>query len=263
MEFLEHPAVRLLLLISTRLTGLFLLMPAFSSRAVPMRVRAWALLLFSFFLLPVVDTGQGASVGPIELSPETLAQEFVVGLVLGLGAALLLSAGESAGDMLAVQMGLSGADVLDPSSGTQMPVLGQLIGLFLLASFFSVGGPLVLLESLSASFEVFPPGQPILGERGLLQAALMAKAQFSLGLRFAAPVVAAMMMGNAVLGVLARTVPQLNVLLMAFPLQIGLGLLVLSLTLPLLAAFMAGWEGHYIPLVEEVLGRGSGAMGVR
>lgn len=261
MAFLEHPTVRLFLLVSTRLSGLFLLMPAFSSRAVPMRVRAGALLLFSFLLVPVVGGGEGTNAGQVELSPETLAQEFILGLVLGLGSALLLSAGESAGDMLAVQMGLSGANVLDPSSGTQMPVLGQLLGLFLLASLFAVGGHLVLLESLRASFAAFPPGQPSLSEGGLLQGVLMAKTQFALGLRFAAPVVAAMMMGNAVLGVMARTVPQLNVLLMAFPLQIGLGLLVLALALPLMAAFMGGWEGHYIPLVEEVLSGASRARG--
>ena len=64
-----------------------------------------------------------------------------------------------------------------------------------------------------------------------------------------------MMIGNAILGVFAKTVPQLNVLMMAFPLQIGIGLLTLALSLSLIAAFFAGWPEHYADLVSQVLER--------
>ena len=73
----------------------------------------------------------------------------------------------------------------------------------------------------------------------------MGSAMFALGLRFAAPVIAAMMISNAALGVIARAVPQMNVLMMAFPVHISLGLLVLGITLPMIATFYSSWSVTY------------------
>ncbi len=256
MELFRGDTAQILALVSTRLTGLFLIAPVFSSRAVPVRVRSALLLVFSLLLLPAATASAEGSAGVSpRVLPVSLVTEVVLGLVLGLGAALFIAAAESAGDMLAVQMGLSGANVLDPSSGTQMPIVGQFLGLFALTLILAVGGHLVLLETLTVSLRVFPPGGPLDLEQGIPGAVGMLGAQFVLGLRFAAPVVAAMMIGNATLGVMAKTVPQLNVLMMAFPLQIGIGLLTLALTLPLIAAYFGNWPDHYTLLTGDVLER--------
>ena len=90
---------------------------------------------------------------------------------------------------------------------------------------------------------------------GILASVGTLGSQFVLGLRFAAPVVAAMMIGNAALGVTAKTVPQLNVLMMAFPLQIAIGLLTLALSLSLIAAFFGDWPEHFAELVSGVVER--------
>ncbi len=251
MELLQSRTVHLLLLVSTRLTGLLLVAPVFSSRVLSVRLRAALLLLLSVVLLPAAGAGGGA--GWVRATPTALATEAVVGIVLGLGAALFVAAAESAGDMLAVQMGLSGANVLDPSSATQLPVVGQFLGLFVVALLVATGGHLEMLEALAASFRALPPGADLQTREGLMAAVRLGSVQLFLGLRFAAPVVAAMMIGNTALGILARTVPQLNVLLMAFPLQIGIGLLTLALTLPLLAAFFGGWAGRYEGVVSGAL----------
>ncbi len=179
------------------------------------------------------------------LGAATLGTEAVLGLTLGLGAAVFIAAAESAGDMLAVQMGLSGANVLDPISSTQMPVIGQFLGLFVTALLLASGGHLALLEVLHRSLQAFPPGGPVNLEGGVTATVALLGSQFVLGLRFAAPVVAAMMIGNAVLGVTAKTVPQLNVLMLAFPLQIGIGLVTLGLSLSLIAAFFGDWPEQY------------------
>ena len=254
MEIFRSETAQVVLLLSTRLTGLFLIAPLFSSRAVPMKVRAALLLLLTFLLLPTAATSlESPATETAGGLPVKLASEAILGITLGLGAALFIAAAESAGDAIAVQMGLSGANVLDPSSGTQMPVIGQFLGLFALALLLGVGGHLVILEALAASLKAFPPGQPLSLEPGLLASVKMLGAQFVLGLRFAAPVVAAMMIGNAALGVMAKTVPQLNVLMMAFPLHIGIGLVALGVTLPFIATFFGDWPAHYTDLVDGAL----------
>ena len=104
------------------------------------------------------------------------------------------------------------------------------------------GGHHAILEVLTASLHALPPGSTLNLEEGITASVNILGSQFILGLRFAAPVVGAMMIGNSILGVMAKTVPQLNVLMMAFPLQIGIGLLTLALSLSLIAAFFAGEE---------------------
>jgi flagellar biosynthetic protein FliR len=189
----------------------------------------------------------------VAVSPVTILTEASVGILLGLGAAVFVAAAEAAGDTLAVQMGLSGANVLDPLSETQMPVLGQLMGLFVLAMIVSVGGHVVILEALVASLHAVPVGSGFDAAGYLGGAVGLGSLLFLLGLRFAAPVVAAMMIGNAALGVLARTVPQLNVLMVAFPLQIAIGLFTLSVSLPLVATFFSSWPVTYVDVVSELL----------
>jgi flagellar biosynthetic protein FliR len=75
----------------------------------------------------------------------------------------------------------------------------------------------------------------------------------ALGLRFAAPVVAAVLLANVALGVLSRAVPQLNVLMVAFPVQIAAGLFVLAASLPLLGAVLSGWPDAYGSLSTELI----------
>lgn len=219
-----------------------------------MKLRTGLLLLFTGLLLPsALAASQMPGPGVGQVTPAALGAELILGMTLGLGAAVFVSAAESAGDMLAVQMGLSGANVLNPVSGTQMPIIGQFLGLFVMAMLLATGGHLVIIDALAASLRAFPPGGPMDLQGGIQATVGVLSSQFLLGLRFAAPVIGAMMMGNAILGVLAKTVPQLNVLMMAFPLQIGIGLFTLALSLSLIAGFYADFPEHYSSLIDRVL----------
>lgn len=256
MEIFQTQTAHCIGLLSTRLSGLLIVAPVFSSRAIPMRVRTGVLVLLTALLLPpAMAASRLASGGIPRFGPAALGAEVILGLSLGLGAAVFVAAAESAGDMLAVQMGLSGANVLNPVSGTQMPIVGQFLGLFVMALLLASGGHIAILEVLTASLRVFPPGSPMDLEAGITASVGILATQFVLGLRFAAPVVAAMMIGNAALGVTAKTVPQLNVLMMAFPLQIAIGLMTLALSLSLIAAYFGDWPEHYAELVSGVLQR--------
>ncbi|NJD19389.1 MAG: flagellar biosynthetic protein FliR [Gemmatimonadetes bacterium] len=230
-------------LLLLRLTGLLWMAPLFSGRMIPGTVRTALAVVLAALLWPAAVDAGGATAARLNVA--TVLVELGVGLTLGLGAAVFVGAAESAGDTIAVQMGLSGANVVDPSSQTQLPVLGQLLGLFATMLILSTGGHVVILRALHASLELVPPGQPVDVEHGALAVVALGGRLLSLGLQFAAPVVAAMMMANAALGVLARTVPQLNILMVAFPIQIAVGLFVLAATLPVIASTFAAWPDAY------------------
>jgi len=237
-----------------RMTGLMLVAPVLSSRAIPMAIRVAMAVVLTVLLLPLALPPAGAV--PPALSAGTLTGELAVGVLLGLGAALLLGAAEAAGDMMAVQTGLSGANVLAPGSETQLPVLGQLMGLLVLAAIVSTGGHLLLIQVLGASLELAPPGRLPGLMAGVTETISLGSHLLGIGLVLASPVVAVTLVGNVALGILSRAVPQLNVLMVAFPLQIALGLLVLASSTLLLGSILSGWgegfAGWAFPLLERI-----------
>jgi len=239
-------------LLLMRLTGLVWIAPVFSGEAVPAQVKAALIVLLLFLLWPV---GSVSHVPDAAFTVPAAMREALIGLTLGLGAAIFVGAAEAAGDMLAVLMALSGANVVDPMSKTQVPILGQLLGLTVLSLIVATGGHLVVLGALRDSLTLIPIGGEIRLQEGTLAVVELGGTIFMLGLKFAAPVMGAMMMGHATLGILARTVPQLNVLMVAFPLQIGIGLFVLAATLPLLGTQFSAWPAAYRDLASDLLTR--------
>jgi len=250
MELLNLREAHLVGLLLMRNTGMVLSAPFFTSRALPMALKAAVIVLFTLLLFPIASI---AAPDGARIRPSTFLAEITVGVILGLGSGLMIGAAEAAGDTLAVQMGLSGANVVNPISATQLPVLGQLLGLTVTTLLLVTGAHLVVLRALSASIELLPPGST-LETAGLADlVGRYGTVLFGLGLRIAAPVVAAMLLGYTALGVFARAVPQLNVLMLAFPLQIGLGLLTLSFLLPLAAPLFASWADTYLELIRTGL----------
>lgn len=258
MDVAFSDPVLLWALLLFRLTGLVFIAPLFSAVVIPARMKAALTIILTFFLLPGAIAGLD---GPVVFSITAVLTEVVVGLVVGLGAALFVGAAEVAGDMLAVQMGLSGASIVDPMSRNQVPVIGQILSLMALMLILSSGGHASMIAALSASLDWVPPGSTLDLTAGLATATQIGSALFLLGLRFAAPVIGALMIGHVSLGVLARTAPQMNVLMMAFPLQIAVGLLVMGLTLPNLAVSFSDWSLGYGDLVGQLLERLAPAEG--
>jgi flagellar biosynthetic protein FliR len=240
----------LLALFGARVSGLVLVAPVFSSRTVPPMVKAGLVVLVTLLLAPVAIAG---AAGGAAVTPAAMLSETLVGFAIGLGAALLVGAAEAAGEVMAIQIGLSGAAILDPINQTQVPALGQFMQLFALALLLSLNLHLVMLDALAASARVVPVGAPLDLANGASAMVRAGGTLFVLGLRFAAPVIAAVLVANVALAALSRAAPQLNILQLAFPIQIAIGLLTLLASLPLIAAVGQGWTGMYDGMVGGVL----------
>jgi flagellar biosynthetic protein FliR len=241
-------------LFATRLGGLVLIAPVYSARTVPVAVRTALVLLITAAMAPAL-VGQATVV----VTPATFASELLIGFAIGFGAAIFVGATEVAGDILALQGGLSGAATLDPLTGIQSQALSHFLKLLVVTLLLVGGGHILMLEALADSIVALPPGQPIAAADGMLTMAMLGGSLFTVGVQIAAPVMAAVFVGNLAMGVLARIAPQMQVFMLAYPLQIVISLLVLMLSLPLLGVTMAGWNEHYRTTVIglfDVLGGG-------
>ena len=241
-----------LVLLALRLTGLLLVAPVFSAKTIPVRVRTGFLLVLTLLLAPVAVRALGARAGLVAVTPETFAAELVVGFALGFGAAVLVGAVETAGDLMATTIGLSGATLLDPMSGGSSPALAQFSQLFAVTLLLALDGHLVMLGALAESVRALPVGGAVDLPAGLAALVASGSTLFLLGLRFAAPAIAAAMIGNTALAVLTRVAPSINVLTVAFPLQAALGLTAVTAAFAMTATWMVGWNGHYGDAIGRV-----------
>ena len=168
-----------------------------------------------------------------------------------------------AGEWLAVEMGLAGATTVNPNATESTPVLGNLMSVTALVLLLAVDGHIAMIEALAASTEVVPLGVGIESDGLAESVAAMGVSLFRMGLRFAAPAIAVLLTVNAALGILARAVPQINMLMIAFPVQIGLGLLALALGMPLLTGVFGSWpvsyEGILVDAFRDLIPPGVGA----
>ena len=239
------------ILLAARIGGMILIAPVFSAKAIPMKLRTAVLVIFTVVLVPVARAHAGSL--PI-LTPLTLLSETIIGFGLGLGTALVLGAASAAGDMMSVQMGLAGASVLDPMTSIQVPVLGQFMTAFATLLLFSSGGHLIMIDSLGTSLDVMPVGiVPDLGA-GMLAMSKLGGHLISLGVMFSAPVMASTMLANVSLAILTRAAPQLQIITVAFPLQIVTGLFTLAASVSLIAVWFNGWPAYHDGLLNRILG---------
>ena len=216
-----------------RVAGIVVAIPAFSSRSVPLHVRIGLLIGFTVILFPIVSD----QVRPLSLSwPQVvplLFTEFMVGMVLGFAISFVMNAFIIAGELIGIQMGINLISALDPVAGGQVPILGQFMGLLGMLIFLAIDGHHMMFEALVASFQLVPP-MHVHFSGFLVESVLkLGLGMFVLALKVGAPVMIAVFIVTLAMGILGRTLPQLNVMLNNVPMTIGVGLLVLGLSLPL------------------------------
>lgn len=224
-------------LVLSRLGGLFLLAPIFSSTAIPRQVRLLLLLALTGVVYPLVDPGPflGHGVDLYELAP-AIAGEVMIGAALGLFALLPLIGVQLGGLLMGQQMGLAIAQILNPATNISGDNIGQTLFMMTLTGFVMVGGLDLLIGGVVHSFAQVPLGAvtvqmvPVDVVVGLLMSG------FELAMRIALPVLVIIFLENVAVGFIMKTVPSLNILNFGFPLRIMLGLFVLTASL----GFMAG-----------------------
>lgn len=233
----DHAAVFLLML--TRCSGIFMIAPFFGSLNIPVTIRAAAAFAFTLVLFPVVD-GLGTVAAPPSVWAFTgsVLAELFIGWLIGFIAYVCFSAIHMAGKVMDMQVGFAVVNVMDPTSGQQIPLIGSLLYNLGIIVFLVTNGHHVIITALAESFRMVPLAamQPNLSLTMLLVD--FTNGIFVTGMKIAMPVTFAILLVNVALGILARTMPQMNIFVVGIPLQLMVGVGVLSMLLPFYVMFL-------------------------
>jgi len=169
-----------------------------------------------------------------------LAIEILVGLLLAFAAVTVFATVQFAGEIIGVQMGLALANVVDPTSNMQISTVSQMFNLIAVLMFLAGDGPGNLLRAFAQGYEAMPPGAFVPTAESMFEAIAQVGTLFSLAVRIALPVITALMLVSLTLGVLGRTVPQMNLIVVGFTIKIVVGIFVMAISVPLFGETIIG-----------------------
>jgi flagellar biosynthetic protein FliR len=200
----------------SRVSGLVLTAPTFTGSYIPRQVRVFLAVGIALVILPTQWSAPFDAPTNVVDFAVLIAAELLTGMALGLGVAILAAGLQLSGQIIAQMSGMALADVLNPGSETDLPVFSSMLYMVTLAVFLVIGGHRALVDALLRTFQAFPIGHGgATGALGETLSALMSES-FSLGLRAAAPAMVALLLATLVLGLIGRTLPQLNILVLGF-----------------------------------------------
>lgn len=225
-----------------RVGAILFFVPIFSSRTIPIQVKVALSLIISLSLFSLLAHPNYNLSGIDEPVTLTLAiiKEIMLGITIGFAARLVFAAIELGGQVMGFQMGYGMVNLLDPISETQVSIMTQWTNLMAIMIFLIINAHHWFIRALIKSFELIPIAGSQISTPLTENLVYMTGNIFVIALKIAAPIIAAILFTNTALALVARTVPQINVFIIGFPLQIAMGLLILILTLPFLVGYISG-----------------------
>lgn len=220
--------------IFARLLGFFRLAPVFNRKEIPGMVKIALALILTVVLTCVVKPEVTIIKDSFVLS---ILLNMVVGAMIGYIAQLILLAVDAGGDMVNMQMGLSSAMVLDPTTSSQVSIVGKCFSFLGLLIFIQLGGVYWLLNALIHSFEIFPLDGTVIPLSQLVNMdylVSMSSNVLYMGLQIASPILLATLGQDIILGVISKTAPQVNVFQLSFLFKPVLGAAIMVWILPML-----------------------------
>ena len=213
-----------------RLCTALMVLPGFGESTITPRVRLVFALALAVVLLPLVaEVLPPIPAGPLAVFV-LLSGEVFIGLAIGLTARILLSALHVAGTVIAYHTGMA-ATLFDPAQGQQGAIMGAFLTTLGVTLLFLTGMHHVMITGLADSYAVFVPGAGIpFGDLAEIAATLVAQS-FRIGLTIAMPVMVVTLLVYVAMSLIARLMPQIHIFFLALPVQIGLGIAVMALTL--------------------------------
>lgn len=218
-------------LVLCRIAGLFAALPVFGGRRLPTRIKIITVLAITVVCMPILRITPPSVPGDIFGMGLLVMQEMLIGVTLAFVTQIIFAAVEFCGQIIGLQMGFSISSVIDPTMGNQVQIMSVMQTLLATLFFLSLNIHHVFIRAIVDSFTVIPLGGWKMSEALLSFLVKSTSDVFILGIRLAAPVMVTLLLTSVVLGVMARAFPQMNVFMMSFPLNIGLGFMVLGLTL--------------------------------
>jgi len=255
---------RLYFLVFARVAALLRTAPLTSSSAIPPLARgslAFFVSIIFFYLVgdiygPIPPTGLGYAF--------VLIAELALGIIMGLFLQIVFAVFQTAGQLFSFQMGFGASQVFDPLAQVEIPLIGQFLNLIGIGVFLAVGGTLRLFVSgLAGSFKVLK-GTDLLVAGSFLEETLIKSigGLFEQSFILAIPILGTLILISVSMGLLAKAAPQMNLLIVGFPIQIGVGFIIMLIATPFIAERMTllidmgfGMIESYLLASKELLPR--------
>lgn len=217
------------LLVLFRLSGLLIYAPILSTPLIPARARVMFIMMFALALYPtlnIIPARSIESVTLLSLAPAVIA-ETLIGLTIGLLAALPMYAVQLGGQVIGQQIGLGLAGIYNPALDTESDVVGQLLMFIALAIFTSIGGLEWMFLALASTFAHLPPGAAVTALPPLDLMVGIVSSGFEMALRVSAPILCIILLETIASAFLMKTLPQLNIMALGFGIKVLLAFTVL------------------------------------
>lgn len=227
----------ILLLVFVRMSSLFVITPVFGRKEMPAYLKIGLAFFCSYILVPLLGDVQVEYTNLLSFAV-IAAKEFLVGIIIGYVSFLVFSALYIAGQIIDMQIGFGMVNVLDPTMNTQVPITGNFIYILTTLFFLAINGHHILLSALFKSYSVLPINGFAFTEAMVNNITTIFSDVFVIGFKISIPVLAAILLSEVALGILSKTVPQMNVFVVGMPLKIGIGLLTLYMMMPVFIRIM-------------------------
>jgi flagellar biosynthetic protein FliR len=230
--------------------------PLLGHQVVPVQVKVGISAFLAFIMFPVLaKTAPSIS---IDLLPFILVvmKEIVIGLVLGFAIGIIFAGARFAGDIIALDTGLSIASVFDPEQGQSNVVINEAMYLMAMMVFLVLNGHHFMLRALQLSYVAAPIGTFVPGPIVSGKLVQLVGFVFVIAVKLAVPVMVSVFLCNIALAVLSRVMPQMNIFQLGFPLKIGLGFVMMVASVPFMVAMfkqlLTGFEDNILELVKAL-----------
>ena len=210
------------------MTAFFVTFPLFSYRAIPTTKRIIFGAILAWMMVYTIEFPELAIDGAYFL---LILKEAMVGLFIGIIAYIIMAAIQIAGGFIDFQMGFAIANIIDPQTGAQSPLLGQFFNSLAMLLLLALNGHHLLLDGIFYSYQFIPIDQlwPAFGSDRVAEFVISTFAtSFAIAFQMSVPIVATLFLVDLALGITARTVPQLNIFVVGFPIKIGVSFIVFS-----------------------------------
>lgn len=192
-------------------------------------------VLFSFVLSLIVSFGVNVDVDVDTMYDliSIVITEFMTGLMLGYITSLCFSALQIAGSFIDMQLGLSMASMFDPNTQSQTTIIQNIMYWMGVVIFFAINGHHIMIQGIQASFNVIDIGQFIFINKFEYVVFVFAQI-FSIGFKMSIPIMLALFMKDLILGLISKSVPSLNIMMISMPLKILVGIILFIVSIPIL-----------------------------
>ena len=234
--------------------GVFLfIFPFFNSRVIPTLSKAGLAFIITIVLFPVINNKTIEFPDTLWGMVQLVIGECITGMILGLLVQIFFEGVRIMGQLVGFQTGFAITNILDPQSGIQVSIFSNMAYLVAIVLFLILNGHHILLSAIRESFEVIEPGSLSLSKHVFQQIMQKSAQMFVIAIKIGAPAIAALLFCKVAFGLITKLIPQMNIMIVAFPVQVIIGLLFFGISLDMLLRFMERYLGGLDSLLMNTM----------